>query len=77
MLSEFIEQKLKTAKYKMLKNGSFFGEIPEARGVWANADNLEECRNELREVLEDWALLKIREQEAVAGLRVGTMYHGR
>lgn len=57
MLSEFIAKKLKEARYKLLKSGGYFGEIPGLRGVWANARNLEDCRGELREVLEDWLLL--------------------
>lgn len=57
MLSEFIARKLKGAQYKLLGRGMYFGEIPELPGVWANARNLEKCRNELQEVLEDWVLL--------------------
>jgi len=67
MLSEFIAKNLKQAKYKLLKNGSYFGEIPGLRGVWANAKNLEDCRKELQEVLEDWFLLKIQNQEEIPG----------
>ena len=70
MLSEYIEKKLKTAKYKLLKNGSYFGEIPGLKGVWANAKNLEDCRKELQEVLEDWLLLKVRFGERISGLEI-------
>jgi len=69
MLSEYIEKKLKTAKYKLLKDGSYFGEIPGLKGVWANARNLEDCRKELQEVLEDWLLLKIKTGDYVPGFR--------
>jgi len=72
MLSEFIEKKLKDAKYKILKDGTYFGEISGFRGVWANAKNLEACRKELREVLEDWLLLKIRDKERVPGFVLKT-----
>ncbi len=54
MLNEFITKKLTLARYKILENGTYFGEISGLRGVWASAKNLEECRQELREVLEDW-----------------------
>lgn len=58
LLTEYVQAALKKAKYEILKDdGSYYGEIPELRGVWANADTLEECRNELREVLEDWILI--------------------
>ncbi|OHA51111.1 MAG: antitoxin HicB [Candidatus Terrybacteria bacterium RIFCSPLOWO2_02_42_20] len=70
MLSEFIFKKLREAQYKILKDGSYFGEIIGLRGVWANANNLEDCRKELQEVLEDWLLLKVRERENVPGFRL-------
>ncbi|MBU2109878.1 type II toxin-antitoxin system HicB family antitoxin [Patescibacteria group bacterium] len=67
MLSEFIVKKLKNARYKLFKDGTYFGEIPGLRGVWANAKNLEDCRRELQEVLEDWLLLKVRSKEQIPG----------
>jgi len=70
MLSEYIAKKLKGARYKLLKDRTYFGEIPGLRGVWANAKNLERCREELREVLEDWLLLKVRSREAVPGFKI-------
>ena len=72
MLSEYIEKKLKLARYKLLKDRTYFGEIPGLRGVWANARNLEQCRKELREVLEDWLLLKVHNRERVPGFRIKT-----
>lgn len=67
MLSEFIEKQLLKAKYKILEDRTYFGEISGIRGVWANTKNLEGCRKELREVLEDWLLLKVRNKERVSG----------
>ena len=72
MFSDFIENKLNRAKYKILKDGSYFGEIPGLRGVWASAKNLENCRKELREVLEDWVILKVRDKEKVPGFAIKT-----
>lgn len=70
MLSEFIFKKLREARYKLLEDGSYFGEIAGLRGVWANANNLEDCRKELQEVLEDWLLLKVRDRENVPGFKL-------
>ena len=70
MLSEYIAKKLKEAKYKLLKDGSYFGEIPGLKGVWANAKNLEDCREELRSALEDWLLFKIRDGDSIPDLRI-------
>lgn len=69
MFSEFIDKKLREARYKILKDGTYFGAIPGLQGVWANAKALEDCREELREVLEDWLLLKIRSGDRVPGFR--------
>ncbi len=63
MLTEYLEKRLKKAKYKILRDGSYFGEIPGLKGVWADGNTLEDCRKELREVLEDWILLKVRNAE--------------
>ncbi len=70
MLSEFTSRKLKSARYKLLKDGSYFAEIPGCKGVWAYAKNLEFCRKELQEVLESWIFLKVRDGEDVPGLKI-------
>ena len=70
MLNEFITKKLKNAKYKILEDGSYFGEIPGLSGIWANANDLEKCRQELKEVLEDWLLLKVRDRQPVPGFKI-------
>ena len=65
MLSQYLEKKLKTAKYKLLKDGTYFGEIPGIKGVWANARTRAACQKELAEVFEDWLFLKIQSHKAV------------
>ncbi|WP_409375860.1 type II toxin-antitoxin system HicB family antitoxin [Candidatus Sordicultor fermentans] len=34
--------------------------MPSCPGVWANEKTLEECRDVLKEVLEEWIVLKLR-----------------
>jgi len=54
------------ARYEILPNdGSFYGEIDGFQGVWANADTLEACRDELEEVLEEWIVLRQSRQLAL------------
>ncbi len=69
MFTEFVQKKLASAKYKLLDDGTYFGEVPSARGVWSNAKTLEECRHELQEVFEDWALLQVSTGVKMRGLR--------
>ncbi|NLF08502.1 MAG: type II toxin-antitoxin system HicB family antitoxin [Pirellulaceae bacterium] len=62
MLTQYIEAAMRHAHYEILADGEgFYGEIPECRGVYANAGTLEECRAELAEVLEEWLFLRIHE----------------
>ena len=60
MLTKYIQTALRQAKYEILDDdGSFYGEIPVCNGVNANAKTLEECREQLEEVLEEWLLFRI------------------
>jgi predicted RNase H-like HicB family nuclease len=60
MLTRYINAAMRRAKYEILSDdGTFYGEIPEFNGVYANADTLEDCREELEEVLEDWILFRV------------------
>lgn len=74
MISKFIEQKLKMAKYKLLKDGTFFAEIPSVKGVWANAKTLEKCREELKEVLEGWLILRLKKNLPVPNFGVPSSF---
>jgi len=70
MLREYIDKKLRLSRYKLLKDGTYYAEIPGVRGVWANAKNLEQCGRDLRDVLEEWLLLKVRDHETVSGFNL-------
>jgi predicted RNase H-like HicB family nuclease len=60
MLRNYIQTAMRRAKYEILPDdGSFYGEIPGFDGVYANANNLEKCREELEEVLEEWILMRV------------------
>lgn len=59
MITQYIQKAMEHARYEILSDdGSFYGEIPECQGVYANARTLEKCRNELEEVLEEWILFR-------------------
>ena len=60
MLTTYIKAAMHKARYEILTDDhSFYGEIPGLDGVWANADTLEACRDELEEVLEEWIALRL------------------
>ena len=65
MLTEYIHAALKKANYKKLEDDSWFAEIPGFQGIWANGQTVEECRQDLSEVIEEWLMLKIRDNDPI------------
>lgn len=73
MLTTYIQAAMKLAKYEILTEGTYYGEIPGFQGVWANAPSLETCREELQSALEDWLILGLRmghQLPVVAGINL-------
>ena len=74
MLSEYLRAAMHHAKYELLSDdGSFYGEIPDFQGVYANQATLESCREQLEEVLEEWVLFRVSrnlELPVVDGLKI-------
>ena len=73
MLITYIHSAMRLAKYEILEDGHYYGEIPGFQGVWAQADDLETCREELQSALEDWLVLGLRmghKLPAVAGIQL-------
>jgi predicted RNase H-like HicB family nuclease len=61
MLTAYINAALRKAHYEILPEGEgYFGTIESLQGVWAQADTLEACREELREALEEWIVLGLQ-----------------
>ena len=61
MLTNYIQAAMRKAHYEILSDGEgYLGSIPDLQGIWANADTLEACREELREVLEEWILIGLK-----------------
>ena len=60
MLTNYIRAAMSQARYEILPDdGTFYGEIPGFDGVYANADTLEACCEELNEVWEEWILFRV------------------
>ena len=68
MLTRYIREAMKRARFKTLDNGTCFGEMPGLAGVWANEAGVTTCREVLQEVLEEWLILKIRDNDPIPRL---------
>ncbi len=73
MLTSYIREAMRLAKYEILEDQTYYGEIDGFAGVWASADSLDACREELQSVLEDWLILGLRMRHdlpVVAGINL-------
>ena len=60
MLSEYIEAAMEKATYEIIDDlEPYYGVVPELMGVWATGKTLEECRRELKEVVEEWIAIRL------------------
>ncbi len=70
MLTDYIAKKLKTAKYKTLRDGTYFASIAGLSGVWAQAKTSKRCKEELQEVLEEWLVVSLKTDRRVPGMTI-------
>lgn len=80
MLTDYITKAMQHARYERLEDGTIFGSIadlPDFKGVWADADTDEACRDELRDVLEGWILLHISDHTPLPSIDGLTLEIGR
>jgi predicted RNase H-like HicB family nuclease len=62
MVTKYLRAAMRGAKYELLEEGEYYGFIPGFEGVWADAASLEDCRDELEEVMEEWLLFRLSRQ---------------
>jgi predicted RNase H-like HicB family nuclease len=61
MIIEYIEAALSKAKYEIIDDEEpYYGEVPGLKGVWTTGKTLEECRDNLREVIDGWIVVRLR-----------------
>lgn len=63
IVQRYIAEAIKLANVRKLDDGSFFAEIPDFVGVWASNPDLSCCGAELRDVLFDWLVIKIEQND--------------
>ncbi len=61
MMLEYVEEAMRRARYEIIDDEEpYYGEIPPLRGVWATGKTLEACRENLREVVEGWIVVRLQ-----------------
>lgn len=60
MLLEYVQEALNKAHYEMIEDEEpFYAEVPGLPGVWATGTTLEQCRENLREVIAGWSNVRL------------------
>jgi len=74
ILTGYIEGGMALAEYDKLEDETFFGRIPQCKGVVAFGETLRECEKELQSTFEDWILLGLKmghDIPVLAGFNIG------
>ena len=60
MIKEYIQAALRHARYELINDEEpYYGEVDGLQGVWATGKTLEECRENLVDVLDGWILVRL------------------
>jgi predicted RNase H-like HicB family nuclease len=68
MLTEYIEKAMSLAQIEKMEDGRYFASIHGFKGLWADGDTQDECCSELRDCLEEWLVIALREDEELPEL---------
>ena len=60
MFAEYIQAGLRHARYEVLEDGTYMSTVGGLQGVIAIGETIEECRQDLIEVIEGWIALRLR-----------------
>jgi predicted RNase H-like HicB family nuclease len=68
MFAEYIQAALKHAEYVVLEDGTYMATVDSLQGVIAIGDTIEECRQDMIEVIEGWVALRLRMGDAIPSI---------
>jgi predicted RNase H-like HicB family nuclease len=63
LIEKYANFAVRHAVLEQVEDGGWFATIPGFRGVWAKGSTEQETLALLREIVEDWTVLKVREQD--------------
>ncbi|MGH7900721.1 MAG: type II toxin-antitoxin system HicB family antitoxin [Thermodesulfobacteriota bacterium] len=70
MLTKYINSAMEKAHYEILEESrTYYSSIPGFKGVWAEGETLEACRQELQDVLEEWIIIRLKRGLSVPALK--------
>jgi predicted RNase H-like HicB family nuclease len=68
MFTEYIQAALGHAQYVTLEDDTYMATVEGLQGVIAIGDTIEECRQDLIEVIEGWIALRLRMGDTIPSI---------
>jgi predicted RNase H-like HicB family nuclease len=59
VITRYIDQALRRAHYRQVDGGLYCATVRGLRGVIATGTTLEDCRDQLAQVVEEWILVRV------------------
>lgn len=70
MIREYIQAAMEKAKYEIIDDPEpYYGSVPGLKGVWATGKTLEECRNNLEDVIDGWIAVRLQRKLAIPPIK--------
>jgi len=63
VIDDYVSNALKSATVEQLEDGTYYTEVAELQGVWADSDSEQNAREELADVIREWLELKIEDED--------------
>jgi len=75
-IAQYIENLLRKAEYEYdKKTKSWCASVDDLPGAYAQADTVEEVREQLAQVIEDYILVSLRERQFLPGFKKSAKIH--
>ncbi|MFN2132176.1 MAG: type II toxin-antitoxin system HicB family antitoxin [Anaerolineae bacterium] len=62
-MTEYVYHAMARARYQVLEDGSYYGDVFLCPGIWATGGSVEECRDALQEALAEWLVSAYEDRE--------------
>lgn len=62
-IAEYVLGAMAKARYVELEDGGYYADVFLCPGVWATGETVEECRDELQDILMEWLTAAYEDQD--------------
>ena len=63
MLTAYLQAAMERVCVERMEDGRYFAHVEDLKGPWADGDTEQACRANFRQVLEEWLVAALRDDE--------------